>query len=89
MTSPNADLTKQRQNRRLIQFTTEDGTAVDAYLKIKGITGQSEDNKHRQWIEASNVHTEGIITKTMEVAALCSIEAGQLYIRPIPGQDTS
>jgi type VI secretion system secreted protein Hcp len=29
--------------------------AVDAYLKIEGINGESEDDKHRNWIEVSNV----------------------------------
>lgn len=29
--------------------------AIDAYLKIEGINGESEDEKHKQWIEVSNV----------------------------------
>lgn len=29
--------------------------ANDAYLKIEGINGESEDEKHKQWIEVSNV----------------------------------
>jgi type VI secretion system secreted protein Hcp len=29
--------------------------AIDAYLKIEGINGESEDDKHRGWIEVSNV----------------------------------
>lgn len=29
--------------------------AIDAYLKIEGINGESEDDKHKQWIEVSNV----------------------------------
>jgi type VI secretion system secreted protein Hcp len=28
---------------------------IDAYLKIEGINGESEDEKHKQWIEVSNV----------------------------------
>lgn len=28
---------------------------IDAYLKIEGIAGESEDDKHRGWIEVSNV----------------------------------
>jgi type VI secretion system secreted protein Hcp len=28
---------------------------IDAYLKIEGINGESEDDKHKQWIEVSNV----------------------------------
>jgi len=24
---------------------------IDAYLKIEGINGESEDEKHKQWIE--------------------------------------
>ena len=28
--------------------------AIDAYLKIEGINGESEDDKHRNWIEVSN-----------------------------------
>lgn len=29
--------------------------ASDAYLKIEGIDGESEDERHRNWIEVSNV----------------------------------
>lgn len=29
--------------------------ASDAYLKIEGIAGESEDDKHKNWIEVSNV----------------------------------
>lgn len=29
--------------------------ANDAYLKIEGINGESEDDRHRGWIEVSNV----------------------------------
>jgi type VI secretion system secreted protein Hcp len=29
--------------------------ANDAYLKIEGITGESTDDKHKDWIEVSNV----------------------------------
>jgi len=29
--------------------------AIDAYLKIEGINGESEDERHKQWIEVSNV----------------------------------
>lgn len=29
--------------------------ANDAYLKIEGINGESEDDRHRNWIEVSNV----------------------------------
>lgn len=29
--------------------------AIDAYLKIEGINGESEDDRHRNWIEVSNV----------------------------------
>lgn len=28
---------------------------IDAYLKIEGINGESEDDRHRNWIEVSNV----------------------------------
>jgi len=28
---------------------------IDAYLKIEGINGESEDDKHKNWIEVSNV----------------------------------
>ncbi|MFC5509526.1 type VI secretion system tube protein Hcp [Massilia jejuensis] len=28
---------------------------TDAYLKIEGINGESEDDRHRNWIEVSNV----------------------------------
>ena len=29
--------------------------ANDAYLKIEGLSGESTDDKHREWIEVSNV----------------------------------
>lgn len=29
--------------------------ASDAYLKIEGINGESEDERHRNWLEVSNV----------------------------------
>jgi type VI secretion system secreted protein Hcp len=29
--------------------------AIDAYLQIEGIKGESTDDKHRDWIEVSNV----------------------------------
>jgi type VI secretion system secreted protein Hcp len=29
--------------------------AVDAYLQIDGIKGESNDEKHKNWIEVSNV----------------------------------
>lgn len=29
--------------------------ASDAYLKIEGINGESEDERHRNWIEVNNV----------------------------------
>jgi type VI secretion system secreted protein Hcp len=29
--------------------------ANDVYLKIEGIGGESEDDKHRNWIEVNNV----------------------------------
>lgn len=28
---------------------------IDAYLKIEGINGESEDDRHKNWIEVSNV----------------------------------
>jgi type VI secretion system secreted protein Hcp len=30
--------------------------AIDVYLQIDGIKGESADDKHRDWIEVSNVH---------------------------------
>lgn len=30
--------------------------AIDAYLKIDGINGESQDSAHKQWIEVSNVN---------------------------------
>lgn len=30
--------------------------AIDAYLKIEGISGESTDDKHKQWIEVSHVN---------------------------------
>lgn len=30
--------------------------AIDAYLQIEGIKGESQDDKHRDWIEVTGVH---------------------------------
>ena len=30
--------------------------AIDVYLQIDGIKGESADDKHRDWIECSSVH---------------------------------
>ena len=30
--------------------------AVDAYLHIEGIKGESQDSAHKDWIECLNVH---------------------------------
>lgn len=38
-----------------IYLIMENGMANDAYLKIEGIAGESTDEKHRDWIEVSNV----------------------------------
>ena len=32
--------------------------AVDAYLQIEGIKGESQDSAHKDWIECLNVHFE-------------------------------
>jgi len=32
---------------------------IDAYLKIGDIKGESQDEKHKQWIEVSNVQWGG------------------------------
>lgn len=29
--------------------------AIDAYLQIDGIKGESQDDKHRDWIEATGI----------------------------------
>lgn len=39
----------------LDQLTMENGVANDAYLKIEGIGGESADDRHKDWIEVSNV----------------------------------
>jgi type VI secretion system secreted protein Hcp len=30
--------------------------AIDVYLQIDGIKGESQDSKHQGWIECSSVH---------------------------------
>jgi len=30
--------------------------AIDVYLQIEGIKGESQDDKHKQWIECESVH---------------------------------
>jgi type VI secretion system secreted protein Hcp len=39
----------------LITFTQEDGL-IDAYLHIGDIKGESQDDKHKGWIEVTGVH---------------------------------
>ena len=34
--------------------------AVDAYLQIEGIKGESMDDKHKEWIECLDVISESI-----------------------------
>jgi type VI secretion system secreted protein Hcp len=35
---------------------TERDMAIDAYLQIEGIKGESQDDKHKDWIECTSVH---------------------------------
>jgi type VI secretion system secreted protein Hcp len=41
-------------NHSLAQLFAEEHMALDAYLQIDGIKGESMDDKHRDWIEVSN-----------------------------------
>lgn len=35
---------------------TEEIMAIDVYLHIDGISGESRDSRHRNWIECTEVH---------------------------------
>ena len=35
--------------------------AIDVYLQIDGIKGESQDDKHKDWIELTSVHCDGRI----------------------------
>ena len=30
--------------------------AIDVYLQIEGIKGESQDDKHKEWIEVRGIH---------------------------------
>jgi type VI secretion system secreted protein Hcp len=48
----------QIRNNDLLQLieVEEKNMAIDAYLQIDGIKGESMDDKHKGWIEVSDVH---------------------------------
>jgi type VI protein secretion system component Hcp len=37
-------------------FSGEIAMAIDVYLQIDGIKGESQDDKHKDWIEVTGVH---------------------------------
>ena len=44
------------QYRALIDESSERKMAIDVYLQIEGIKGESQDQKHKGWIECLSVH---------------------------------
>jgi type VI secretion system secreted protein Hcp len=40
----------------LINFSEEKQMAIDVYLQLDGIKGESTDHEHKDWIECSSVH---------------------------------
>jgi type VI secretion system secreted protein Hcp len=57
--------------------------AIDAYLKIDGINGESEDEKHRQWIEVSNVLYSINQPRAETVSTAGGLTTGRAELYPI------
>ena len=57
--------------------------AIDAYLKIEGISGESEDDKHKQWIEVSNVLYAINQPRAETVSTAGGLTSGRAELYPI------
>jgi type VI secretion system secreted protein Hcp len=55
--------------------------AIDVYLSIDGIKGESRDDKHKDWIECSSVHWGVMQPKS----AIASTGGGHTAERAQPG----
>ena len=59
---------------------------IDAYLKIEGINGESEDDKHKQWIEVSNVTYAIHQPRAGTVSTAGGLTTGRAELYPITFQ---
>jgi type VI secretion system secreted protein Hcp len=59
---------------------------IDAYLKIEGINGESEDDKHKQWIEVSNVMYAIHQPRAETVSTAGGLTSGRAELHPITFQ---
>ncbi|OON59699.1 cytoplasmic protein USSDB7A [Massilia sp. KIM] len=57
--------------------------ANDAYLQIDGITGESTDHKHRNWIEVSNVFYAIHQPRAMVVSTSGGHTSGRADVYPV------
>lgn len=57
--------------------------AIDAYLKIEGINGESENDKHRNWIEVSNVLYAINQPRAETVSTAGGLTSGRAELYPI------
>jgi type VI secretion system secreted protein Hcp len=57
--------------------------ANDAYLKIEGIGGESEDDKHRNWIEVNNVLYAVHQPRAATVSTAGGLTTGRADLYPI------
>jgi type VI secretion system secreted protein Hcp len=54
LTATNTPLSEAHENSRFSFL--EAAMAIDVYLQIDGIKGESQDDKHKDWIEVTGVH---------------------------------
>jgi type VI secretion system secreted protein Hcp len=74
---------KPSKNSLLAKQSTEERMAVDAYLKIEGIAGESEDDRHRGWIEVSNVMYAIHQPRAESVSTAGGMTSGRAELYPI------
>ena len=60
--------------------------AIDAHLKIEGINGESEDDKHKQWIEVTNVMYAIHQPRAETVSTAGGLTSGRAELHPITFQ---
>jgi type VI secretion system secreted protein Hcp len=61
----------------------ENRMSMDAYLKIEGINGESEDDRHRNWIEVSNVMYAVNQPRAEGVSSAGGLTSGRAELYPI------
>jgi len=59
---------------------------IDAYLKIEGINGESEDDRHKNWIEVSNVLYAIHQPRAETVSTAGGLTSGRAELHPITFQ---